>query len=515
MNNDIKNILDQLIETDFIHNPEYRKKDDITISKFFADVFRDQYRYCSEAKIWYRYYDSVGIWKEDINNTVKLKAVSLVRALQLYGKELPEPKEDKEQEKSEEQQKKDEAQKKWKNAFIRWANGMASHAARENMLKDAALYGAFSKADMDKDRTLFNCLDGVFDLETGEILSHSPDHLFSKVSTVRLNGKRDGKRWEQFLDEIMQGDNSMIEYLQRVLGSCLVYGNPNEECYFIWGPTTRNGKTTLLETVGHVMGDYALSCDPLTFAETSKYKDSSKPQPDIADLKGARFIRCPEPPKGMLLDVATIKKFTGGNEIRTRTLNEKPFSFRPECKIFFDVNPLPRVTDQTGFSSNRLIVIPFERKFTEAEQDPMLETKLSKPAAVTYIFYWLYEGLKRSRISNSEDRPDKVIKATKDYAEESDKIGAFVLDCLARDQERRGEALSIKEVYDIYKNWCDASGVRAERKAAFITEMKTRKMYSPRESVRGKQVRNCIVGYRLTEEGLSHASRGYALDWEN
>ena len=56
-----------------------------------------------------------------------------------------------------------------------------------------------------------------------------------------------------------------------------------------------NGKTTLTESVGTVLGDYFITAQPQTFARRNS--DGSAANPDTARLKGARLINIPEPEK--------------------------------------------------------------------------------------------------------------------------------------------------------------------------------------------------------------------------
>jgi putative DNA primase/helicase len=81
----------------------------------------------------------------------------------------------------------------------------------------------------------------------------------------------------------------------------------------------------------------------------------------------------PEPEKGMELNTALIKQLTGGGTYTGRFLNENPFEFPMEGKIFINTNHLPTISDGTVFASGRAKVIPFERHFSEDEQDKQLK----------------------------------------------------------------------------------------------------------------------------------------------
>lgn len=388
---------------------------------------------------------------------------------------------------------------------LKFPRTLSKRMAREKMLLDVADLTAFSITELDSNPDYLNCVDGVFDTKTGEILPHSPELLMSKCSRVHLNGERDGKRWEQFLNEIQEGNQDTILFLQQILGSGLVYGNPNEEFYLFYGDTTRNGKSTLLDTVSYVLGDYAKTASFQTFSEQSN-RDSSKPSPDLARLCNARFVTVPEPEKRMSLDVAKIKQVTGGNTIVARELHQSFFEYVARFKLYFDMNYYPRVNDNTLFASDRVVVIPFRKHLSKSEIDPTLKRKFRQPETINYIFYWLYDGLKRSRTAKFKDRPKQVEEAIKEYELHEDKFGQFIEDCLISDSElewkteHKPSKIPLVALYKLYEDWCGVTGRRAEGKERINDQLKARRIYQHSGKIDGISYRNLCVGYLIRNE---------------
>ncbi|MCL1882278.1 MAG: hypothetical protein FWF81_00795 [Defluviitaleaceae bacterium] len=99
-------------------------------------------------------------------------------------------------------------------------------------------------------------------------------------------------------------------FLQKALGYALS-GETALECFFIfYGDKTRNGKSTLSETIAFVMGEYARTIQPQTLSR--RPADGGAASPDTARLKGARLVNVPEPEKGLELNIALVKQLTGG-----------------------------------------------------------------------------------------------------------------------------------------------------------------------------------------------------------
>jgi len=206
--------------------------------------------------------------------------------------------------------------------------------------------------------------------------------------------------------------------MQKALGYART-GDASLECFFVlYGSTTRNGKTTLTETIANILGDYARTIQPQTFSRQSA--DGASPSPNIARLKGARLVNMPEPERGLELNIARIKQLTGGDTYTGRFLNENPIEF----KFFINTNHRPRTFDDTVFSSDRMKLVPFEKHFAEAEQDKWLKKFFQRNASRFAILNWLIEGYRLLGAS-----PQRVADATKAYRQEADSIGMCLVEC--------------------------------------------------------------------------------------
>lgn len=267
------------------------------------------------------------------------------------------------------------------------------------------------------------------------------------------------------MDEIMQGDKERSDYLQKAIGYSLT-GDTRMECLFIlYGPTSRNGKGTTMESILRIMGEYGKNADP-TMLQAKFNAQSNGPTEEIARLAGARFVNISEPAKKLTIDAALTKRLTGNDTITARYLHENSFEFRPNFKIFINTNHRPNITDLTLFDSGRIKIIPFDRHFDEKEQDKDLKTTFAKPENMSGILNWMLEGYKMFR-SQGLEMPDSVINATDDYRKASDKIAQFCEACLV---SKPGAMLRSKSVYNRYKQWSEANGYHAEGIKNFKTE---------------------------------------------
>lgn len=234
----------------------------------------------------------------------------------------------------------------------------------------------------------------------------------------------------------------------------------------LYGPTTRNGKGTIMETYMALQGGYGKAARPEAITQKDKV-NSNAPTEDIARLAGARVVNISEPGKQMILSAALVKTLTGRDTINARFLNENSFEYVPQFKLFINTNHLPKVTDPTIFDSGRVKVIPFERHFTEAEQDKGLKRKLRKAANLSGLLNWCLDGLWDLRETGLEP-PEAIKTATASYRRASDKIARFMEEMMEPDP--MGE-IRTEEAYQQYQMWCARNGHCPEAMPSFKQSM--------------------------------------------
>lgn len=229
----------------------------------------------------------------------------------------------------------------------------------------------------------------------------------------------------------MSGDTERAKFLQKILGYGLT-GDTRHECMTIlYGATTRNGKGTLCESVLKVLGEYGCTSRAETIA-MKNYTNGSQPSEDVARLAGVRFVNISEPTKGMVLDAAKIKAMTGNDTLNARYLHENSFDFQPQFNIYVNTNYLPVINDMTLFTSDRIIIIPFDRHFDEQTRDTSLKQKFAEAEVQSAILNWLLEGYRLLRKEGLR-LPKSVKAATERYQHDSDKMVLFFEDNLVAD----------------------------------------------------------------------------------
>ena len=455
--------------------PRYQR-DEIGIGYAFADYFKPIARFDRERGIWYVYDGKV--WQPD-ENALAVAELAKILADRLYTFALQITDED------------------TRNRYIKRVQKLQMRKNRRTMIEDAKSVYPVSHTVFDRNTNLFNCQNGTLNLTTGEFRPHDPADFLTMMSGITYDPDATCPIWEQFISEVMCNDSDLALYLQKALGYALT-GDTSLECLFIlYGATSRNGKGTTMETFLKIMGDYGKTSNPEMLSTKFGNTNASGPSEEIARLAGVRFVNISEPEKKITFNAALVKRMTGNDTLNARFLHENSFDFRPNFKIFINTNYKPSVSDMTLFYSCRLKLIPFKRHFEEHEQDKGLKAFFSTDVCLSAIFNWCYEGYMRFRSEGLED-PAAVSQATKEYQEESDRIGQFVDAWL-----EEGEAFEVRTsaAYKLYGEWCDKYGYRKENSTNFNNAIQrffpiVRKR--PNDT-KGAQKTTMLVGCRFLE----------------
>ena len=392
----------------------------------------------------------------------------------------------------------DEAEQKW-----------AKQCEKLNVMRNSLTFlmslVPAEREEFDRHKYLLNVENGVLDLKTGELKQHDRELKLTKYTNVAYDRYALCPTWLKFLDQIFKGDEALIEYMQRLIGYSMTGDISEQGMYFLVGGGS-NGKSTFINIVKHMMGDYGLQTKSDTFI---KKKDTGANN-DIARLASARFVSAVESEEGEKLQESLVKTITGGEPILARFLRQEFFEFVPEFKVFFTTNHKPIIGGVDEGIWRRVKIIPFTLNLKPHERDKKLEEKLS--LEMSGILNWALEGCLEWQ-KNGLIEPDVVKKATGDYKQDMDILGPFLDECCYTD-EPKNENIQIEaqELYKIYDNWCFKSGERQIGNRSFYRMLET-KGFGKRK---GKANKTYLLGITINERRPSKGvTKGVIENAEN
>jgi putative DNA primase/helicase len=150
---------------------------------------------------------------------------------------------------------------------------------------------------------------------------------------------------------------------------------------------------------------------------------------------------------------------TGGEKIKARHLRHDFFEFRPEFKPMLSFNNKPFIKGQDDGIWRRILLVPFEQKFVDAEdmadnpgarlKDKELERRLWEQES-SGILNWMLDGY-RLWAESGLKIPNKVRAATAEYRQESNPVREFLGTACDYDINATIQA---SRLYDAFKLWC-------------------------------------------------------------
>lgn len=322
--------------------------------------------------------------------------------------------------------------------------------------------------DLDRDPFLLCTPGKTYDLRKGMDGAKDPDpaDMLTRITAVCPSEK--GKEvWERFLNEAFDGDGELISYVQMLCGVAAI-GKVYLEGIVISYGDGGNGKSTFWNTVARVLGSYygKISADALT----TNCKRNVKPE--LAELRGKRLIIASESQEGARLNDSEIKELCSTDDIRAEKKFKDPFDFTPTHTLVLYTNHLPKVKGTDDGIWRRIIVIPFNHKFTKGDEDIKNYSDVLFEEAGEYVLAWVIEGARKAYGCRFRIGTPKVVRdAIETYKRENDWFGKFVEERCAADPE--GECHSSR-LYQEYRDFATAQGERPRATFEFYTELERR-----------------------------------------
>ena len=369
-----------------------------------------------------------------------------------------------------------------------------SSAGKEAMIRETQhLEGIAITPDMlDHDPLLINCLNGTYNLRTGQLQKHNPADMITKLASVIYDSSADCPLWKKCLETIFNGDQELICYFQAAAGYSMT-GISREQCMFILYGNGQNGKSTVIETIMTILGDYSMTASPETFMTKDR---SGGADPEIVRLKGSRFVSTIEPQEHMKFNEGLIKQMTGNDTITARPLYSKAIQFKPVFKLWMATNHKPVIRGQDDGIWRRIRLIPFTVKIPDDQKDPDLPEKLLEETSG--ILNWMIEGY-NDYTRYGLKPPQAVVDATAEYRSEMDVIASFLDECVQPSFEK---FILSADMYHCYKSWCQENGFRGIMNQIKFGRELNKRIQSDR-SMNGKR----YPGHEFTNQGERLLSR--------
>jgi putative DNA primase/helicase len=403
--------------------------------------FGHDLRYVITWKKWIMWHG--GRWVVDEGALVEWRAKQVIAGLYAWAqREVGQLAENIPEDEEEKQQRATEIAKV--RAILKWAHDSENGTHIDLMVKRARVNPKVQLRhdQLDVDPMLFQCANGTIDLRTSERREPQRGDYITKQSPVIHDPDAICPRWMSFLQRIqgypqandhlspnergtrVERADRMITYLKRLVGMSLTGDITEQQLQFLYG-TGQNGKSTFLNTILALLGDYGMQAAP-NFLLVREHEQHPT---ELTDLFGKRFVSTIEIEKGKELAEALMKTLTGSENVRARRMREDFWQFPPTWKVWLAANDKPKVKGRDKATWRRIKLIPFEVTIPDEEVDHDLPGKLLEE--LPGILNWAIEGCQEWKDRGLEE-PEEVTRATEAYREETDILGQFVHECCVK-----------------------------------------------------------------------------------
>lgn len=340
---------------------------------------------------------------------------------------------------------------------------------------------------LDRDPMLLNCRNGVIDLRTGTLREHRAEDLITKLADVEYRGcgrEAWSQRWVDAVAQITgearvdESQRHVASYLRRWFGYCAT-GAVHEQVFVVhWGDGS-NGKSTVMGTMAHVLGDYAGTAAPGLMASSDR---SERHPTEVADLRGRRMVTAHETREGVQLREDFVKQATGDDRIKARLMREDFFEFAPTHKLQLLTNAKPVIRGQDHGIWRRVNLVAYTQRFGTAEEvaagtasavkDMGLAAAMATDEELSGVLAWAVAGAVEWVRDGGLRAPAAVIEASQAYRREQDRVREWVSECC-----EMGQGLSdyvtvgMGGLYPSYTGWCKEFGYHALARGRFLHEL--------------------------------------------
>lgn len=247
---------------------------------------------------------------------------------------------------------------------------------------------------MDRNAWTFGVQNGAIDLKTGELIPYDCCDQITKTSPVLYDPKASCPVFTRFLREIFDGHAETMHYVIRLLGYCLT-GDVREQILPVFIGDGANGKSTLVDCVSSIMGDYSGRAPEGMLAGGKKREY----QLALASLHGTRLVIAGE----QKLKAKVVKSLIEDEVITGRFMRQDSFNYQRTQKIIIVANSRPEVDDRSNPVWDKLKLVPFPVSIPPEKRDNRLLEKLEfESSGILNLLVrgcrdWLKGGLRRPK----------------------------------------------------------------------------------------------------------------------
>ena len=325
--------------------------------------------------------------------------------------------------------------------------------------------------------------NGLYNIKDGSFRDFTPDVVITNKIPWPYNPAAYSELLDHTLDRLACNDPEVRALLEEMVGYCLYRRNELGKAFILIGDKS-NGKSTFLHVVKNMLGDSNIaSLDLKELGDRFKTAELFGKLANIGDDIGDEFIA----------NASVFKKLVTGDRVNVERKGQDPFEFNNYAKFLFSANNIPRMKDKTGAVQRRLVIVPFDAKFTPNDPDfrPFIKDELCEQDSMEYLIVLGLKALK-SILGKAQFTTSKRVQGQLDeYEQNNNPIIGFIqevgLDGIVNE--------ATNTVYRRYKEYCIANNFQALSAIEFSRQICKRCGFvTDAKYIKGKKTRVFVEG---------------------
>ena len=290
----------------------------------------------------------------------------------------------------------------------------------------------------------------------------SPEYVITNKIPHNYNPDAKSELLDNVMKKLACGDEDVYNLLFQSIGYCFYRRNELRKSFFLLGEK-RNGKSTFLDMVSTLLGeDNTANLDLCEIGDRFRTAELTGKLANIGDDINDEWVS----------NTAIFKKVVSGDTVTAERKGKDPFKLRSFAKFFFSANSLPRLGRGKDSSAvmDRLVVIPFDAKFTknDADYDPFIKYKLRSEEVMEALIANAVPALREVLIEQEFTTCERIKRNIEEFEISNNPILEFY--------EELDEVDYINEpvttVYQKYNAFCLRNNLQAISAIEFKKQMK-------------------------------------------
>ncbi|KAJ3308175.1 hypothetical protein HDV04_001627 [Boothiomyces sp. JEL0838] len=461
------------------------------VAILFCNRFSDKFIYNSDYKCWFTFNKNTGIFTKEKNDFIIKKHL-----IQLT-KEIGATKQSKSDKLTAEENEQIVDRNEKIDMFI---NKLKNTSYQNSVISQLEWMMNVEDTDFDNNKYIFCFSNGVYDLKTLSFRAGYYDEFITMTTGYKYKFVKSDDA-NEFMEAIMT-DNEIRTYFLKIVSSHLADVHKREEFFVLYNKHGNNGKSTLINAIDYLFGNYFYSCKSNILME-QKYESGEAASPTICNMVNKRFISFQEIKQQCFLEGNTVKTLSGGDKINGRKLYQDNMEFRINGMLVLSCNNVPSFTKTDDKAIiRRLRCIEMSTEFVEECTLPhhrQVNNDLDIKELRHSFFQLLIEHYDPDSIKKGiQYCPRKIRETTENYFKRTDLIHNFITDYIEEDPK---EMIIRKDLEALIrdKNVAREYGFSNKTVKDIIEAIKDKLncVFLKEKMVKGVRYTNVMLGYKL------------------